>query len=101
MITSLSSLYVLVIIHTFKEYLCKKGSTPILKAKITQQVNLENLALNLKDELFSTNFENTVGNAGGDWGNKPTYRKSFIIQNPAGTLDAKQITTLASCSLWI
>ncbi len=49
------------------------STAPILKAKIVQQVNLENLMFNLWYELFSGHFQDEVGNArsGGTGRRKP------------------------------
>jgi hypothetical protein len=70
----------------------KKGSAPILKATITQQVNLENVNLDLKDPLFELYFENKTESAGTNWGNKPQTTLS-TLSNPKGVLQASLITT--------
>jgi hypothetical protein len=70
----------------------KKGSAPILKAKIVQQENLDQVTFNLKDPYFESYFEDSTRSAGEQWGNKPEHRVSKL-ENPKKVLDAKLITT--------
>lgn len=73
----------------------KKGSRPILRAKIKRKTTLSGVTFDLKSALFEDYFIDKVGDAGENWGHKPEITKSELY-NPEEDLKAEEITTARS-----